>query len=103
MSKYSLMFDLAYKNLAIATRSRAASQGLKVLDRIPRDLPDRFMGVLDKMGTDLAAKDVSLLLSTVGDARRGPITDLPSTWSRHTLNADYPLKRVADGYVAALR
>jgi len=64
MSKYSLTFDLAYKNLAIAARSRAAADGQKVLDRVPRDLPDRFVGVLDRMHSDLAAKDVPFLLST---------------------------------------
>jgi len=64
MSRYSLTFDLAYKNLAILLRSRAASGDTRKLDRVPSDLPDHFIGVLDQMRSDLAARDVPLVLST---------------------------------------
>jgi lysophospholipase L1-like esterase len=64
LSKYSLMFDLAYKNLAIMIRSRAASGDAKKLDRVPADLPAHFISVLDQMRADLAAKDVPFVLST---------------------------------------
>ena len=58
------MFDLAYKNLAIMIRSRAASGDAKKLDRVPPDLPAHFISVLDQMRADLAAKDVPFVLST---------------------------------------
>jgi len=64
LSKYSVLFDLAYKNLAIMLRSRAASGDAKKLDRVPPDLPAHFVGVLDQMRADLAAKDVPFVLST---------------------------------------
>ncbi|HUL71523.1 MAG TPA: SGNH/GDSL hydrolase family protein [Vicinamibacterales bacterium] len=63
MSKYSVLFDLTYKNLAIVSRSRA-SQGQRTLDRVPRDLPDHFISELDQMRADLAARNVPMLLST---------------------------------------
>ena len=62
LSKVSLLFDLAYKNLAIAARSRDAGQ--KKLDRVPADLPARFVGVLDQMRQELAARNVPFVLST---------------------------------------
>ncbi len=64
LSNYSLMFDLAYKNLAIILRSRAGSSDQNKINRIPPELPDRFIGVLDQMRADLAARDVPLVLST---------------------------------------
>jgi hypothetical protein len=62
MSQYSLMFDLAYKNLAILTRGGQANT--RALDRVPRDLPEHFVGEIDQMRTELAARDTPLLLST---------------------------------------
>ena len=62
LSKVSLMFDLAYKNLAIAARSRDTSSPR--IDRIPRELPSRFIGVLDQMRATLAERHVPLVLST---------------------------------------
>lgn len=62
LSRVSLMFDLAYKNLAILARSRA--DGGRRFDRVPADLPDRFVGVLDRMRQELAARNVPLVLST---------------------------------------
>jgi hypothetical protein len=62
LSKYSVMFDLAYKNLAIVARSRSSSGGR--IDRIPPDLPNRFISVLDEMRTALAVRRVPLVLST---------------------------------------
>jgi hypothetical protein len=62
LSKYSLMFDLGYKNLAIIARSRSAST-LRI-DRVPSDLPNRFVGVLDQMRAGLAQRDTPLVLST---------------------------------------
>ena len=62
LSKYSLLFDLAHKNLTIATKGAAAVNG--TMDSIPPDLPARFIGVLDEIRAELAAKGVPLLLST---------------------------------------
>ena len=62
LSKASLLFDLAYKNLAILARSRDTDQ--KRLDRVPPDLPTRFVGVLDQMRQELSARNVPLVLST---------------------------------------
>jgi lysophospholipase L1-like esterase len=62
LSKVSLLFDLAYKNLAILARSRADSA--RRLDRVPADLPTRFVGVLDQMRQELTARNIPLVLST---------------------------------------
>ncbi len=62
LSRYSLMFDLAYKNLAIIGRSR--SESTRTLSRVPADLPNRFIGVLEQMRADLAARETPFLLST---------------------------------------
>jgi lysophospholipase L1-like esterase len=62
LSKASLMFDLAYKNLAILSRSRDTSAGK--IDHVPNDLPKHFIGVLDEMRRELAARNVPLVLST---------------------------------------
>jgi lysophospholipase L1-like esterase len=62
LSKYSLMFDLAYKNLAILVRSRAAAAGK--IDRVPPDLPNHFISVLDEMRAALAEKNIPFVLST---------------------------------------
>jgi hypothetical protein len=62
LSKVSLLFDLAYKNLAILARSRDAGAGK--LDRVPPDLPNRFVGVLDQMRQELSARNIPFVLST---------------------------------------
>lgn len=62
LSKYSLMFDLAYKNLAIAAGERNATA--EKIDRVPSDLPDHFIGELETMRRQLAARHVPLMLST---------------------------------------
>jgi hypothetical protein len=62
LSKTSLLFDLAYKNLAILARSRDAGQ--KRLDRVPSDLPNRFVGVLDQMRQELVRRNIPFVLST---------------------------------------
>src|SRR5687768_5220954 len=62
LGSYSLLFDLAYKNLAIAARSRDTDSSN--LDAIPPDLPNRFISVLDEMHMELARRDVPLVLST---------------------------------------
>ena len=62
LSRFSLMFDLAYKNLAIIARSRA--QSTVTMRKIPRELPKRFIGLLDTMRTELAVRKVPMLLST---------------------------------------
>jgi lysophospholipase L1-like esterase len=62
LSRASLLFDFTYKNLAIFARSREA--GRKRLDRIPADLPNRFLGVLDQMRQELSARDIPMVLST---------------------------------------
>jgi hypothetical protein len=62
LSTVSLMFDLAYKNLAIMARSR--DDGAGKIDEIPRNLPERFIGTLEEMRSILAERDVPLVLST---------------------------------------
>jgi hypothetical protein len=62
LSRYSLMVNLAHKNLAILFRSWSPPAG--ALDRIPRELPNRFVGVLEEMRAELAARDVPFVLST---------------------------------------
>jgi lysophospholipase L1-like esterase len=62
LSKMSLLFDLAYKNLSIMWRSRDAST--PKMDRVPANLPDHFIGELDEMRAELAARHVPFVLST---------------------------------------
>jgi hypothetical protein len=62
LSKYSLLVDLAYKNVVIAARSRARSA--RKIDRVPANLPDHFVEVLDAMRADLEPRQVPLVLST---------------------------------------
>src|SRR5262245_5540395 len=63
ISRYSLLFDLTYKNLAILYGRKNAATSAKI-DTIPRELPRHFIGLLDDMRQQLAAKDVPLVLST---------------------------------------
>jgi lysophospholipase L1-like esterase len=63
VSGYSLLFDLAYKNLAIVARRRTASAA-QTIDRVPPDLPNHFIGQLDEMRRTLAPRDIPLVLST---------------------------------------
>jgi lysophospholipase L1-like esterase len=62
LSNYSLMFDLAYKNLAILSRGEGASAAK--MDRVPPELPQRFIGVLDEMRAELERRDIQFVLST---------------------------------------
>lgn len=62
LSKFSLMFDLAYKNLAILSRSRDDSSGK--IDAVPPTLPSRFTATLEEMRALLAERNVPLVLST---------------------------------------
>jgi lysophospholipase L1-like esterase len=62
LSRYSLMFDLAYKNLTILAGARGAST--RTINQIPRDLPDHFVGILEDMRKELAHKSVPLVVST---------------------------------------
>ena len=62
VSRYSLMADLAYKNLAILARSRDTST--KKMDAIPANLPDHFIATLDQMRATLAEHNIPLVLST---------------------------------------
>ena len=62
LSKVSLMFDLAYKNLAIKMRSRDTSAGK--IDKVPPELPAHFLSVLEDMRVLLAERHVPLVLST---------------------------------------
>src|SRR5262249_48280182 len=63
ISDYSLLFDLSYKNLAILYGRQNASAAQK-LDTVPPDLPRHFIGLIDEMRQQLAAKDVPFVLST---------------------------------------
>ena len=63
LSRYSLLFDLTYKNLAIAYgRTTVANE--KKIDTVPPNLPQHFVGELDEMRRDAAARGVPLVLST---------------------------------------
>jgi len=62
LARYSLMFDLAYKNLAILAGGRGTPA--RKIDRVPVDLPDHFIGELDDMRQALAGRNVPLVLST---------------------------------------
>lgn len=62
LSRASLLFDLAYKNLAILSRSRDTNAAR--ITAVPRDLPAHFLGVLDEMRGDLAARQIPFVLST---------------------------------------
>ena len=62
LSQHSLLFDLFFQNWTVF-RSRSGSQTRK-LASIPRDLPNRFIGELDKMNRMLEANDVKFLMST---------------------------------------
>jgi lysophospholipase L1-like esterase len=62
LSRYSLMFDLAYKNAIILARGRGGPA--QKIDRVPRELPERFIGLLDQMRIELDRKSTPLMLST---------------------------------------
>jgi lysophospholipase L1-like esterase len=62
LSRFSLLFDLAYKNLAILSRSHASAAGK--IDKVPPDLPAHFVSALDEMRATLAAKNIPFVLST---------------------------------------
>jgi hypothetical protein len=62
LAQYSLMFDLAYKNLAILAGERGTSA--QKIDRVPTDLPNHFISELDDMRKELADRNVPLMLST---------------------------------------
>lgn len=64
ISNYSLLFDLTYKNLTILAGRRKATTAAQTMDRVPRDLPNHFIGQLDQMRRLLAAQDIPLVLST---------------------------------------
>lgn len=63
ISNYSLLFDLAYKNLTILAGRRKAA-AVPTLNSVPRDLPNHFIGQLDEMRRTLAERDTPLVLST---------------------------------------
>jgi len=62
LSRYSLMADLVFKNIAILTRSR--DESTRKLDSVPADLPTHFVSALDEMRVELAKRNVPLVLST---------------------------------------
>ena len=62
LSRYSLLFDLAYKNGRILL-SRTDAPGSK-LATVPSDLPARFIGEIGKMRDVLLGNDIQFVLST---------------------------------------
>ena len=64
ISNYSLLFDLAFKNLTILAGRRNAATATQTIDSVPRNLPNHFIGQVDEMRRALAAKDIPLVLST---------------------------------------
>src|SRR5215467_9301036 len=63
IANYSLLFDLAYKNLTILAGRREAAAA-QTLNSVPSDLPNHFIGQLDEMRRTLAGRDIPLVLST---------------------------------------
>ena len=61
LSRASLIVNLLHTHLAIATRIFAPG---RLIDRIPRDLPAHFIGVLDRMRQDLADRHIRFMVST---------------------------------------
>jgi hypothetical protein len=62
LSRYSLLFDLLYKNAVILAGGRGDSG--RNIDQVPLSLPDRFIGVLDEMRQELARQNIPFVLST---------------------------------------
>ena len=62
IAKASLLVDLVHKNLTILARSR--DNDSPRLDRVPPELPDRFIGVLDQIRSRLAERGIPMVLST---------------------------------------
>lgn len=62
LSSWSLLFDLAYKNTAMLVRARDTTS--RKIDRVPRDLPARYIGVLDQMRQELEARQIAFVPST---------------------------------------
>jgi lysophospholipase L1-like esterase len=70
VTRYSLLADLAHKNLAILTAGRGRASG--TLDELPPDLPSGFIRQLDAMRQELNRADVPFMLSTfIVKYRRG--------------------------------
>lgn len=70
LSSWSLMFDLAHKNLIILAQGRGLSKAK--MDAVPADLPTKFLGVLDQMRVELDRRNIPLMLSTfIVKYRRG--------------------------------
>jgi len=63
VSRYSLLFDLAYKNLTILAGRRKAATN-QTINSVPPDLPHHFIGTLDEMRRTLAPRNIPLVLST---------------------------------------
>jgi lysophospholipase L1-like esterase len=70
LSRASLLFDLAVKNLTILAAPRVGSTPR--MDDVPPELPTRFIGVLDDMRAELARRAIPMMVSTfVVKYRRG--------------------------------
>lgn len=63
LGRYSLMVDLARKNLEIF-RGADNSQQTDRLTKIPENLPQRFVSVMDELNRELENNGVRLVLST---------------------------------------
>ena len=62
LSRYSVLADLAFKNIAILARSRDDST--RKLNSVPPDLPNHFVSLLDDMRMALAERNIPLVVST---------------------------------------
>jgi lysophospholipase L1-like esterase len=62
LARHSLLFDLVQKNLRISIAQRTNLVGK--LDRLPPNLPDRFVGQLDKFHRELENRGIPMVMST---------------------------------------
>jgi len=62
LSRLSLLFDLAYKNASIALSQSVGKDGK--LEGLPGDLPRNFLAEIDRIRSELSAREIPLVLST---------------------------------------
>jgi lysophospholipase L1-like esterase len=62
ISRFSLLFDLVHKNLRILAASRSEAE--RKLDRLPSDLPSRYISELEKIRQELASRNIPMAVST---------------------------------------
>lgn len=64
LAKYSLLVDLVYKNVWIASSRVEQEDATGKLGGIPHEMPDRFIDIYRQIHAELAERDILLALST---------------------------------------